>query len=185
MHNAIRAALRGVFNRNKSGLLVPVDNFNAKGLFEVSVNGGAPEPAHNLVTLEGRNHTLEAELGGGAQVPTWYIALFAGNVTPAAGWTAANFDANATEFTNFDEGVRQEYDEGAATAGAIDNDGNEAEFTVSAGGGTVYGAALISNSVVGATTGTLFSAARFATVKNLDEGDVIRVKYTVSLTSSS
>lgn len=184
MHKSLLDALRGKLKRNAAGLLIPADTFNARGVFDVAVNDGPFEPAPNLVTLEGRNHTLDVTLGGATQVPTWYIALFAGNVTPASGWTAANFDANATEFTNFDEGVRQAYDEGSPTAGAIDNDTNEAEFTVSAGGGTVYGAALISNSVVGATTGTLFSAARFATVKNLDEGDVIRVKYTVSLTSS-
>jgi hypothetical protein len=48
---------------------------------------------------------------------------------------------------------------------------------------TIYGAFLISNSTKGGTTGTLFSAARFATAKSVESGDELLLTYTFTATS--
>lgn len=141
---------------------------------------------HNLLTTEGRNHAVDVILGHTAATATWYCALFEGNVSPAAGWTAGNFDSNATEFTDYDEATRVAFDEGAAASGSADNASNRAVFTIASGvtNKSLYGGALLSASAKEATTGVLLAASSFSSVRIVNATDELLVKYTLSLTSS-
>jgi len=136
---------------------------------------------HNLVPIEGLNHMLATEFKGGAQIGTWYLALFEGNYTPSAADTAATFPAAAGESVAYAEATRVAWDEGTIAIGVLDNASNRAEFTMSSVV-TIYGAALLSASAKGATTGILSSIARFSSPKV--GVDVVRVTAGYVLTSA-
>jgi hypothetical protein len=119
---------------------------------------------------------------GSTQIATWYIAPFEGNYTPVATVTAATITAAATESTAYDETVRQTYDEAAAASQSITNSANKATFTFNATK-TIYGAFLVSLNTKSGTTGTLFSAAKFATPKSVVDDDQLLLTYTFTASS--
>lgn len=141
------------------------------------------EFVHNLVPTEGINYILEAGFRGGAQLSSWFIALFEGNYTPVAGVTAATFPAAATECTAYDEATRQAWTSAAAAAGVVTNTASKAVFTINADK-TIYGLGQTSVSTKSSTSGVLASVARFATPKIVGAGDELRVTSSVTMTSS-
>lgn len=160
------------------GLVIPDMKLAIGGVYGVQVGDGPWETMKNLIVTEGLNYAVAVALANGAQVPTWYIALFSGNVVVPLTWTAANFVANATEFTGYDEATRREFVEGAVAAGAVTNTASVTTFTITGPAqATIRGGALVSNSVKSATTGTLFSAVRFASDKLVDATEQLRVSY--------
>lgn len=141
------------------------------------------ETTHNLITNQGLNHLLDVLLRGTTQVSPWYVALFEGNYTPTSGDTAANFTANATESTAYDEATRVEYVEAAAASQSTTNSANKATFTINATK-TIYGAALLSASAKSAITGTCLAVTRFTTSRAVIDNDVLQVTYTISAASA-
>lgn len=135
------------------------------------------EDVSNLVVNEGLDHVLNTVFHSGTQVGTWFLGLFEGNYTPVAGLTAATIAAASTESTAYTETQRQEFNEGAASAQSISNTANKATFTMNATK-TIYGAFLVSNATKSATSGTLFSAARFAAPKQVVADDQLLLSYT-------
>ncbi len=172
------------YEETDGGILFPKASAVAVGQIVTTVNGGDERLDYNLFTTEGLNYLLDAGVHDGVKVSTFYVAPFSGNVTVLSTWTAANFTANSTEFTNYDEATRVEYVETAPASGSVNNTSNKADFTISAGGGTMWGAGLLSNSTKSGTTGTLLSAAKFTAARTLLETDVISFGYTLTLTSS-
>ena len=170
--------------RGDGSIAVPAVGLSFAGFWETSVNGGAWQIDPNIVTNEGMLHILDVALDQGTANSAFYIAPFSGNVTPGATWTAANFTSNSTEFTNYDEATRVLWANDAAASNAIVNNTTPALFTIGSGGGTVRGAGLISVSTKSATTGKLIAAARFSADKTLAEDEELRIKYTISATSS-
>lgn len=159
------------------------------GRYTHSVNGRDAITEKNLIPTEGLNHFLGVTLGAVSKNTTWYLALFEGNVSPAATWTGANFTANSTENTSETEGYsgsnRLTWTPGTAASGTISNSSNVASFTIATASSVViYGAALLSAQGRGATTGTLASAIRFASPRTLSNGDVLQLTYEVQLTDS-
>ncbi len=136
----------------------------------------------NLVTNEGLNHILGVEFNGATQIGTWYVGLFEGNYTPVATVTAATITAAATESTAYDETTRVAYVEAAPASQSITNSASKATFTINATK-TIYGAFLVSASAKSATSGTLFSAARFGTSKAVVAADQLLVTYTIAASS--
>lgn len=136
----------------------------------------------NLVVNEGLDHLLNTVFHGGSQIGTWYLGLFEGNYTPIATVTAATIAAAATESTAYTEAQRQEYNEAAASAQSITNSANKATFTMNATK-TIYGAFLVSNATKGATSGVLFSAARFGAAKQVATDDQLLLTYTFNASS--
>jgi len=137
----------------------------------------------NLVVNEGLNALLDIMFHGSTQVSTWYLGLFEGNYTPIASVTAASIVAAATETTAYDEASRPAFDEAAASSQSITNTASRATFTFNATK-TIYGAFLTSNATKSGTTGTLFSAARFAASKAVVSGDQLLLAYTFTASSS-
>ena len=172
------------FEYTEVGLYLPEQKLFASGVYEVDVNGENLTLEENLVVTEGRNHILEIVIANGTQVSTWYMAPFSGNVTVVDTWTAANYDSNSTEFTNYTEATRQAYVEGTPSGGSINNTASKAAFTIDTGGGTVWGCGLLSDSTKNSTSGTLLSAAKFASERSLVETDILNIGYTINLTSS-
>lgn len=156
------------------------------GRFEIQhIRGGEVidvEDVTNLVVNEGLDHLLNTVFHGGTPVSTWYLGLFEANYTPTPTVTGATIAAAATECTAYDETGRQEYQEGAASAQSITNSANKATFTMNATK-TIYGAFLVSNGTKGATSGTLFSAARFGSAKQVVDDDQLLLTYTFNASS--
>lgn len=141
------------------------------------------EEDHNLVVDEGLNAWLDIMLHGSTQISTWYVGIFEGNYTPVAGVTAATITANSTECTAYDEATRVAYNEAAASSKVTTNTANKATFTINATK-TIYGAFIASASAKSATSGTLLSAARFASSKSVVATDQLLLTYTFTAASS-
>lgn len=141
------------------------------------------EEVHNIMPYEGMNHMLNTMLKSGAQVAQWYIGLYEGAYTPILADTMATFPGTATESSAYDEAIRQNYTPGTVTNGAVDNAAAPAEFTMNATK-TIYGMFISSAPTIGATSGTLVSAVRFATAKSVQDDTVLRVTAGFSVTSS-
>ncbi len=184
--NEIRRALANKkYEVNDVGdILVPSMKASIGGYFDHDVNGLDRRFDKNLWTTEGRNHTLDVVVGATSKLSTWYLAPFNGNVTVVDTWTAANFTANSTEFTAYDETARVVWTPASAASGSVNNTASRAAFTISTGGGTIRGFGFISASAKSATTGVLVAAARLASDRVLSATDVLNVGYTLTLTAT-
>lgn len=146
--------------------------------------GTAIEP--NLIVNEGLNHLLNAALppqGGYTPITAWYVALFRGNYTPDGNLTAATFASTANEFTDYTSAQRVPLViASAAVAQVTGNSGNEAIFTLNAGGPyNIYGGAILSASAKGATTGKLLAAVRFSNPRlNMAGNDKLGIEYVLT-----
>lgn len=189
MHADLKTRIRNALEKNRyelaeGGLLLPHERLTVGGRFDLHVNGVKVAETPNIVTNEGLDTLLDVMFHGGSQITTWYVAPFSGNVTPLATWTAANVTANATEFTNYTESTRQEWTEAAVSGQSVTNTASRAAFTIGVGGGTIYGAFLISASAKSATTGKLFAATRFTSSRAVVETDVLNIGYTITAASA-
>lgn len=149
----------------------------ARGVFHVSKRGEKADTSKNLVVVEGLNYLLGAALANQSSIGTWYVALFSDNVTPTSSWTASNFASTANEFTNYEASSRPQWSPGSVASGALNSFSDKASFEASVNGAQVRGAAIISNSTKGGTSGILLAATRFPSTKTLDEGEILDVGY--------
>ena len=128
-----------------------------------------------MITNEGINHMLDVTLHSAAQVATWYLVPFTTNYTPTDADKAADFPGAAGEATTqYTEGTRPVFVEGAASGQVTGNTGNEATITA-ASTVTIYGVGLSSVSTKGAVTGVLLCASRFPTPKPLEAGEQLKL----------
>ena len=171
---------------SEGGLLVPAQPLRVGGLFHGQIirRGRVVDEFTdaNLVVNEGLNSLLNIMFNGATQIPTWYLGIFEGNYTPVAGIAAATIVAASTECTAYTNATRPEYVEAASSAQSTTNSANRASFVFNATK-TIYGAFLTSASAKSATTGTLFSAARFSTSKAVESGDELLLTYTFTAAS--
>lgn len=174
------------YEQTAGGVLMPVAALAVGGVFHVEhVREGRvidEFECPNLVVDEGLNHMLDVLFAGATQVNPWHLGLFEGNYTPVAGVTAATITSASTECIAYNEATRQIFVEAAASAKVTTNSASKATFTFNATK-TIYGAFLVSNSAKSGTTGTLFSAARFAASKAVVATDQLLLTYTFTASS--
>lgn len=181
-----RALRNFKYERAGNRILVPAMGLFIGGAFQtrehIGCEIGPAELEPNLFVNQGLDYLLGAAFGGAAQTSTFYLALFSGNVTPAATWTGANFAQNSTEFQAYASAQRPQWNRGAAANQAIGNAGSEALFEYNAGGPyNIYGCGLLSASAKGATSGILVAATRFTTARtNQQAGDKLGVEYVLT-----
>lgn len=156
-------------NKQKSGFVYVVDHFRNGQL----LTGG--EPVCNLMPEEGLNHALDVLLKNATQQVGWYIGLYEGDYVPIDSVTAGTVVAAATECTAYDETARPAWVGGTIDAGFVTNVDNRAVFTMN-DTKTVYGAFMISSSIKSSGVGVLISIVRFPTVKEVEDGDILRVR---------
>ena len=178
----------GDFESTPEGLLIH-RGILASGRYTHSVNGADERVDHNLIPDEGIAYILGTALGSTSKISAWYLTVFSGNVSPLASWTAANFAANATEITSTTEGysnaTRPAWTSGAVSSGVIGNLTSKASFSiVCTSTVNISGAALLSSSTRGGTSGTLVSASRFSTTRVVYTGDSFELGYEVQLQDS-
>lgn len=170
-------------NQDKNGL----GGITFNGEYYHRVNGGPWERADNLVVNEGISHILNVALGSKAKTAKYYLALFGGATAPAPTWTAANFAAVASEIVSGTEGytnaTRPEWVPVDTNGNSIDNMAAAAQLTIATSGTlTVTGAALLTNSTKGGTTGTLISASKYPVARTFQNGDIYEIGYRLSAT---
>lgn len=177
-----------VFDITDGGVYFPRQGVIAGGEYFGRVNGGAwQKEGDNLIVGEGIAHILNVALGGKAKAAGYYLALFSGSADPAANWTAANFTAAANEIISQSEGytaaTRPAWTPADTTTNAIDNMDAVATVTfATAAQVNVTGAALLTSSVRGGTTGVLVSASKYAAARTFQNNDTYDVGYRLTLT---
>jgi len=182
MTHELKGALdAGAYERTEEGVYFPVEGIMARGVFSYGKRGEEPQLSENRLVDEGLTHMLASALGGATQLPSWYIAIFGGNVTPIGSWDAATFAATATELTAYNETTRVAWTPTPAAANVISSFTAKATFTANATI-TVRGAALLSASAKSSTTGILMGASRFPLDKALADTEILDVGYQVELT---
>lgn len=182
----LRALHDEVYDVTDEGLYFPRQGILASGEYWHSVNGKDLRIDKNLITTEGLTHILNVAMGATAKPTGYYMALYAGAVSPAANWTAASFAATAAEIVSLSEGyteaTRPEWTEAVATSGAIDNFSTAARFTIATASSiNVNGAALLTSNVRGGTSGVLVSASRYAATRTMYNGETYDLGYRVTL----
>lgn len=140
---------------------------------------GKYEVPNGIVDV-GLNHILETEFNGGTPITAWYIGL-----VDNAGFSAfANADTMASHagwvetHTTYSAGTRPEWTAGTAASRSITN-AVTVDFSMT-GTITVKGIFITSVSTKGGSTGTLWSTAAFASNVTANNGDTLKVTYTVS-----
>lgn len=175
------------FEMSKGGILLPSHKLLVGGKYHGQIirKGEVIDEWEddNLVVDEGLNNLLNVYFNAQTQITSWFLGVFEGNYTPVASVTAATIASAATECTAYASATRPAYDEAAASAQSITNSASRASFVFNATK-TIYGAFLVSNSTKSSTSGTLFSAARFATSKAVVSSDELLLTYTFNALSA-
>ena len=176
------------FDVTAEGIFFPKQGVMASGEYFDRINCGKWERTPNLIVTEGLAHILSVAFGSTAKPAGHYLALFSGAAAPAANWTAASFAAAASEIVSMTEGytspTRPVWTPPASTAtGSIDNMAAIASVTMATAGTlNVTGAALLTNSTRGGTTGALISATKYPVARTFQNGDTYDIGYRLSLT---
>lgn len=138
---------------------------------------------HNLVPLQGLNYIAAACFGDVTAIGSWYVGVFTNNYIPSETSVAADFPATMGEFSGYSEVTRPAWDR-VNTDGTLSNVASRATFTVTSNA-RLYGGVLLSSSVKASGSGTLLSAARFPTPRDIEAGMVLRVRAEVSFIPTS
>lgn len=141
---------------------------------------------HNLVVNVGLKFMNDKFFTGASYTAAWYIGLYGAGAsnTPAAGDTMASH-AGWTEVTAYSQATRPVATFAAATTAdpsVVTNSASPAVYSIN-GTTVVGGAFLTTDNTKGGTSGTLFSAADFASPgdRSVVSGDTLTVTYTFSL----
>lgn len=182
------------FDLTPEGLFLRSNGLNFNGKYFGRVNGGGgegdwEEEGENLVVNEGLVHILNVALGSLVKPAGYYLAIFSGSTAPAANWTAASFAAVANEIVSQTEGhtgaTRPAWTpvNAAGATASIDNLAAAAQLTIATASSlNVTGAALLTSSQRGGTTGVLVSASAFANARSFQNGDHYALGYRINAT---
>ena len=178
------------FDITPDGIYLPRIGAIAAGEYFGRVNGGAwQKEGDNLIVTEGFAHLLNVTFDTSTAKPAgYYLAIFSGNTAPAANWTAAAFAAVASEIVSMTEGhtgaTRPVWTPAKTTTGSIDNMATVASLTIATSSQlNVTGAALLTGSARGGTTGVLVSASLYAAPRTFQAGDIYELGYRINLTT--
>lgn len=189
LRNELAVALgREQYDLSEGGIYFPRQGVLARGEYFDRVNGGRWQRTPNLIVTQGLAHLLSVALAQTPKPAGYYLALFSGAAAPAPNWDAASFAAAASEIVSLTEGytspTRPVWTPPASTAtGSIDNLAAVATVTIATAAQlNVTGAAMLTNSTRGGTTGALISATKYAATRVFQNGDIYDIGYRISLT---
>jgi hypothetical protein len=157
------------------------DKIEAAGSFKVVCH--APdgsvrweEEIHNLVVTVGKNDLLNQYFRGSAYTAAHFVGLkSAGSINAADTMSSKSW----TDITAYSNATRPAFTAAVPSAGSTDSSAAPALFNIN-GTAAVGGCFITTNSTKGGTTGTLFSATDFTSVRNVLNGDTLSVTYTIS-----
>lgn len=182
-----QAMQAGAYQETDEGIYFPQHGITAKGEYYDRINGGEWTRTENLIPTEGLAHILNVALGTTPKPASYHLALFSAAAQPQASWTAASFASTASEIVSMTEGyssaTRPTWTPANTTTNSIDNMAAVAKVTMkTASSLTVQGAAMLTNSSKGGTTGALVSASKYAAPRVFQDGDTYEIGYRISLT---
>ena len=134
----------------------------------------------NGVVNVGKDKILDVMFHGTAAITTWYIGLINGASPTLSPSDTMASHPGWTENQNYSEGVRQTWDESAASGQEIVSN-SESTFSINTNGQTIGGIFITSDNTKGGTLGTLWSTAAFGAAKSLDNGDTLKVEYEIAV----
>ena len=151
----------------------------------------------NLVVAAGKQLLLDTLLKGSSYSVTGpFLGLTNATLTPAATDTMTTLVGGGKEFTNYTVGgsaVRgtavfaSATSSGTTPSNVTTSTATAITYTITGGGGTVYGCFLVTgtgaSSTQSNTGGTLYSEGNFATAKVTTAGDTVSVTYSTTATS--
>lgn len=175
------------YTNNDDGSITTGQGITAKGEYYDRINGGEWTRTENLIPTEGLAHILNVALGTTPKPASYHLALFSAAAQPAANWTAASFASTASEIVSMTEGyssaTRPTWTPANTATNSIDNMAAVAKVTMkTASSLTVQGAAMLTNSTKGGTTGALISASKYAAPRVFQDGDTYEIGYRIGLT---
>ncbi len=175
------------YTENQDGSITTGGGITAKGEYFDRKNNEEWQRTENLIPTEGLAHILNVALGTTPKPAGYYLALFSAAAQPAANWTAASFATTASEIVSSTEGyssaTRPTWTPTNTATNSIDNMAAVAKVTMkTASSLTVQGAAMLTSSAKGGTTGALISASKYATARVFQDGDTYEIGYRISLT---
>lgn len=177
------------YTTNDDGSITTGGGITAKGEYFDRKNNEEWQRTENLIPTEGLAHILNVALGTTPKPTGYYLALYSAAAQPAANWTAASFASTASEIVSMTEGyssaTRPAWTPTNTATNSIDNmaASNVAKVTIrTASTLTVQGAAMLTSSSKGGTTGSLISASKYATPRVFQDGDTYEIGYRISLT---
>jgi hypothetical protein len=135
--------------------------------------------APNGIVDVGLNHILETQFRSGTQVTSWFIGLI-----DNSGFSAlSNSDTMSShsgwsESTAYSNANRPQWTPGAASGRQITNS-TTVDFSINATA-TIKGIFVTSSNVKGGTSGTLWATAAFGANVPVQNGDTLKITYTVS-----
>lgn len=137
----------------------------------------------NICPDEFINYVLDAALSGGTPVTSWYIAIFSNDYTPIAGNTYAV--PGFSEGSGYDETTRPAWSEAGVSAKSITNSASKATFTMDGTNTSIYGAALVSNSIKNdqaASGAVLGPSAQFSAgaLTGILDDDILKIYVTIT-----
>ncbi len=134
---------------------------------------------HNDITNEGAGQILDIMFDSATQITAWYIGLISSaSYSALAAADVMNSHGGWTEFTAYSESVRQTWGAGASSSRTTTN-ASAATFSIN-GTGTVKGIFVASNSTKSGTTGKLWATGLFSADVPVNNGDSLKVTYSVS-----
>lgn len=175
------------YTENPDGSITTGKGITAKGEYFDRINGGEWTRTENLIPTEGLAHILNVALGTTPKPASYHLALFSAAAQPQANWTAASFASTASEIVSSTEGyssaTRPTWTPANTSTNSIDNMAAVAKVTMkTASTLTVQGAAMLTSSSKGGTTGVLISASKYAAPRVFQDGDTYEIGYRISLT---
>jgi hypothetical protein len=189
LRNELARELRAErFDLTPSGVFFHRPGVLVGGEYFGRVNGGQWEKeGDNLIVTEGMAHMLNVALGVTAKPAGYFLAISSGATPPAANWTAGSYAATASEIVSMTEGhtgaTRPAWTPATTNTGSIDNMASVAVLNIATAAQlNVTGAALLSNSQRGGTSGVLVSASLFPAARTFQAGDTYELGYRVNMT---
>ena len=187
MSSLLAAVNANDYTNNDDGSITTGQGITAKGEYFDRINGGEWTRTENLIPTEGLAHILNVALGTTPKPASYHLALFSAAAQPAANWTAASFASTASEIVSMTEGysaaTRPTWTPANTSTNSIDNMAAVAKVTMkTASSLTVQGAAMLTTSAKGGTTGALISASKYASPRVFQDGDTYEIGYRISLT---
>lgn len=151
----------------------------------------------NLVVAIGKQLMLDTLLKGSSYTVVGpFLGLTNATLTPAATDTMTTLVGGGKEFTNYTVGgsaVRgtavfaSSTSTGATPSNVTSSTATAITYTITGGGGTIYGCFLVTGtgavSTQSSTAGTLYSEGNFSTAKTTTAGDTVSVTYSTTATS--
>ena len=185
-HDLAKLVDKGDFEETDSGIII--GGMRARGVYHAYVDGVYVGSQTNKVPKEGLIYFLKTGLLGDAQNTSFYLALFSGAVNPQDNWTAANFASNASEIVDSSEGYsnasRPQWVPDSTTLAepVVGNLDNLASYDIVCSSSiNISGAAVLTSSTKGGTSGVLISATRFENVHTVNDGSTFQLGYEIEL----